>query len=322
MTRASRWLIAAAVVGAAVLLLGWWTLSATRMPASVAPSASPSPTATPRPTPSPTPRPTATPRPTPSPTPVAGDGRLTILVLGSDSSADRAAVGAGGLTDAITVVSVRDDGSGLALVSVPRDTSDVPMPDGTVWTAKINAMAATLGPRATADAIGHLLGVQVDHYVQIDMDDLRGIVDAIGGVTVEVSHRLSDVACTLEPGLNRLDGWLALCYARHRQTDDDYARAGRQQLLLLAIRDGLLGSGIDVSALVSSLRSLQTDLDLAQLDRLVELARRSQGLTAQRLVLGPPDYTLFVGMAGDRGWINTPNVAAIRAAVAAMLDAD
>lgn len=247
---------------------------------------------------------------------------MTLLMLGSDADSHRTAVGTGGLTDAIAVVSVRADGSGLTLVSLPRDTADVPMPDGTLWQGKINAMARTVGLAVTAEAIGHLLGVEIDHYVQVDMDDLGGIVDAIGGVSVDVSHRLSDAACTIEPGINRFDGRLALCYARHRQTDNDYARAGQQQLLLLAILDGLLGSDIDVRALVGSLGSLQTDLDLAQLDYLAHIARLSQGVAPQLLVLGPPDYTVFVGMAGERGWISTPNVAAIQSSVAALLEAD
>jgi len=320
----NRWWIVGAVVGVAVLLVVWQALSPSAIPAAITPSASPTPTQEPTPSPTPRPSPTVTPSPSPSATPVAGfeDGRLTVLVLGSDSSAQRAAVGSGGLTDGITVVSVRADGTGLTLVSLPRDTSDVPLPDGSIWTAKLNALAPTLGPEVAADAIGLLLGVQVDNYVQINMDDLVQIVDAVGGVSVEVPRRLSDAGCTIEAGLNRLNGWLALCYARHRQTDDDYARAGRHQLLLLALRDGILASEIDMPSLVAGLGSLQTDVDLTHLDRLVDVARLSQGLEAQRLVLGPPDYTLFFGIAGDRDWISIPNVAAIQSSVTALLAAD
>ena len=319
----SRWWIVGAVIGVALLLLTWRALTPQSIPAAITPSASPTPTE--RPTPSPTPRPSPTPTPSPSPSPEAGfeDGRLTVLVLGSDSSAQRAAVGTGGLTDGITVVSVREDGTGLTLFSLPRDTSDVPMPDGSIWTAKINALAPTLGAEVAADAIGLLLGVQIDHYVQISMDDLVRIVDAVGGVSVYVPSRLADSSCVIEPGVNQMSGWLAVCYARHRQTDDDdYARAGRHQLLLLAIRDAMFTNGIDVAALVAGLGSLQTDLDLDDLDRLAEVASGSQGLEAQRVVLGPPDYTLFVGIAGERGWISTPNVPAIQLTVAELLAAD
>ena len=320
----SRWGIVGALVGVALLLLTWRALTPSPIPAAITPSASPTPTERPAPSPTPRPSPTATPSPSPSPTPGAGfeDGRLTVLVLGSDSSAQRAAVGTGGLTDGITVVSVREDGTGLTLFSLPRDTSDVPMPDGSIWTGKINALAPTLGAEVAADAIGLLLGVQIDNYVQINMDDLVRIVDAVGGVSIYVPNRLADSSCVIEPGVNQMSGWLALCYARHRQTDDDYARAGRHQLLLLAIRDAMFTNEIDVGSLVASLGSLQTDLDLDDLDRLVEVASGSNGLEAQRVVLGPPDYTLFVGIAGERGWISTPNVAAIQSTVAELLAAE
>lgn len=274
-------------------------------PATITPTAEPSATATP------IPEPPATP-PLPA---FADDGRLTVLVLGSDSSADRRSLGRVPLTDAITVVTVREDGGGLALFSLPRDTTDVELPDGRLWTAKINELAPTLGPRMAADTIGGLLGIGIDHYIQIDMDDLVRLIDAVGGVTVDVSYTLSDAACTIPPGPQHLDGSLALCFARHRQTDDDYARAGRHQLLLLALRDAMVARDIDPRGLLRSLGTLETDLDLGDVGRLLEIAALSASSEEATVVLGPPEYTEFVGIAGARGWISTPNVAAIRGAV-------
>ena len=282
----------------------------------------PTPTATPVPPPSATATPTATPEPTPPLPAFEDDGRLTVLVLGSDSSATRRSLGYGSLTDAITVVTVREDGEGLALFSLPRDTTDVELPDGRLWTAKINALAPTLGPRVAADTIGGLFGITVDHYVQIDMDGLVQLVDAVGGVTVEVSHVLADRSCTIPPGTQHLDGALALCFARHRQTDDDYARAARHQLLLLALRDAFVAGDVDPTALLGSLTTLETDMELDQVGRLLELAEGRAVSEADALVLGPQDYTEFVGIAGARGWISTPNVPAIRAAVDAVLEND
>ena len=323
--RRRRW-IGLAVLVATGLLIAWRITAASPATTAIAPTPRPTataPTPTHRPTRSPVP--TRSPTPTPMPTPVTAgfeDGRLTVLVLGSDSAAHRAAAGAGGLTDAITVVSVREDGTGLTLISLPRDTADVALPDGSVWTAKLNALAPTLGAEVAQGAIGQLLDVQVDGHVQIDMDDLVRIVDALGGVSVDVSRPLADAGCTIAAGVNHLDGALALCYARHRQTDDDYARAGRHQVLLLAIRDAMVGSDVDLRALIGELSSLQTDLDLADVGQLVEVAVRTQGTEARHLVLGPPDYTNFVGIAGARGWISTPNVAAIRSSVAQLLAED
>ncbi len=312
------------VAVASLLLIAGATYLATSSPTpSPSPTASPVARATPMPTPTATPTvrptPTATPTAEPTPTPplpaFEDDGRLTVLVLGSDSSAVRRSLGNSPLTDVITVVSVREDGGGVALFSLPRDTTDLELPDGRLWTAKVNALAPALGPRIAADTIGQLLGIRIDHYVQIDMDGLVRLVDAVGGVTVDVSHTLSDAACTIPPGPQHLDGALALCFARHRLTDDDYARAGRHQLLLLALRDAIVTRDIDVAPLVGGLGTLQTDIDLAHLARFLQIAQLSTESDAARVVLGPPEYTEFVGIAGARGWISTPNAGAIRAAV-------
>ena len=321
-----RLVLIGAAIGLTVLAFSTY-LVASSPTASPAPTLSPvarAETPTPMPTSAntPTPRPTAsaTPEPTPPLAAFGDDGRLTVLVLGSDSSAARRAQGHGALTDAITVVTVREDGSGLALFSLPRDTTDIQLPDGRLWTGKINALAPALGPRVAADTIGGLLGLTIDHYVQIDMDDLVRLVDAVGGVTVEISHVLADAGCTIPPGSQHLDGALALCFARHRQTDDDYARAGRHQVLLLALRDAFVAGNIDPAALLEGLATLETDMELDQVGRLLALAGVSASSEAEALVLGPPDYTEFVGLAGPRGWISTPNVAAIRAAVDVVLE--
>ncbi len=260
--------------------------------------------------------------PTPSPSPESAmldDGRLNVLVLGTDSDAKRRARGMSHLTDAVTLLSVAADGSGVALVSLPRDSSDIPMPDGSVWTGKVNAITPTLGPGTMRDTMSLLFGVPIDHYVMIDMDDFRRIVDAIGGVTVQVPYTLADKRCVIGAGIQHLDGARALCFARHRAVDSDYARAGRHQQLLLAIRDRVAAGGVDITALVGALGSLQTDIPAAEIPILLDLAVRARTADVQRLVLDPPEFTTFAGLAGTRGWISVPNGGAIRAAVAAVL---
>jgi LCP family protein required for cell wall assembly len=248
------------------------------------------------------------------------DGRLTLLVLGSDSDANRRARGSGWLTDAITVVSVSADGSHVLMVSLPRDTSDIPMPDGSVWSGKVNAIAPILGPAVLGEAMGLLLGLGIDHYVMVDMDGFRQIADAVGGVPVSVPQWLTSGACTIGPGEQVLDGTLALCYARHRG-DTDYARADRHQQLLLGIRDRVLAGGLeDPAGLIGAVGSLQTDIPAEDISSLIELAIRTADAEVDRLVLGPPEFTTFAGFAGDRGWISIPNVPAIQATVATLLE--
>jgi LCP family protein required for cell wall assembly len=325
--RSNRLALAAAVALPVLLVAGFvgWSLASGTPEASpsAGPTASPTPTASPSPTPIPTPTASPTPVPTPTPTPRPEglrDGRLTLLVLGSDNDTARQ-IRRGGdyLTDAITVVSITENGRRMSLFSLPRDTADLPMPDGSIWSGKINSMAFFRGPATTRDAMSLLLGIRIDHYVMVDMDDFKRIVNAAGGVVVRVPYTLADKRCTIGPGKQRLDGGLALCFARHRVVDSDYARADRHQQLLLAIMRRVVGRDVEVGPLVRSLASLQTDIPLSELRPYADLLRRARRADVNRVVLGPPTYTTFAGVAGARGWISIPNIPAIQQTVAAML---
>jgi hypothetical protein len=94
---------------------------------------------------------------------------------------------------------------------------------------------------------------------------------------------------------------------------------GRHQELLLAIRRELRRDELDIAALAASLPSLQTDVPLADLPFYADFLRRGGKADIERLLLTPPTYTTFVGLAGVRGWISVPNVPAIQAAVAGLL---
>ena len=272
----------------------------------------------------PSPTSTATPEPTPTPTPVPvpqalEDGRLTVLVLGSDSDVARRARGKGFLTDAITVVSVKANGRNPVIVSLPRDTVDVPLPDGTIWSQKINALAFETSPEVTRDAMALLLDIEIDHFVMVDMDDFRNLVDAVGGVKLNVPYALYDGRCAIPAGRQHLDGAQTLCYARHRITDSDYARAGRHQQVLLALRHSLLAGRLDLPALISGLASLRTDVAMEELAAYADIVRRSTHAKPSRLVLAPPTYTTFVGLSGARGYISVPNIPVIQQAVADLI---
>jgi LCP family protein required for cell wall assembly len=217
------------------------------------------------------------------------------------------------------VVSVTADGDRVALVSLPRDTVDLPLPGGGTWTGKVNAISVLRSPEVMRDTMSLLLGIPIDHYLMVDMDDFRRAVDDLGGVTVAVPYTLADSRCTIGAGTQTLNGWQALCYARHRVVDSDYARAGRHQQLLIALRDRILDGDVDAPRLAGRLSSLRTDIPLDALPAYADLLRSSEGAAISRLVLAPPEYTTFVGMAGARGWISVPDVPAIRAAVDALL---
>jgi LCP family protein required for cell wall assembly len=244
------------------------------------------------------------------------ESRLTVLVIGLDSSESRRAQGMGANSDTIILASVSADRSEVTLISLPRDTVDIPMPDGTTWSSKVNAIYDQLGADALEVAAETLFAVPIDGTAQIDMDDLVDLVDAVDGVEVNPPDPLDDpiVDLHLESGRQTLDGPTALAYVRTR-VDTDYGRAARQQEVLLDLIARLVSpeTDVDVAALIDGLNSFETDLPLEDLPTLVEIARLSESATVTREVLQPPEFITFEGDAGDgRGYILVPDVEAIR----------
>jgi LCP family protein required for cell wall assembly len=245
--------------------------------------------------------------------------RLTVLLLGLDGNAARRERGTGMNTDTIMLASVSADQSEVTLVSLPRDTVDLPMPDGRTWDAKVNAIYALEGVETLAGTMEELFQVPIDGYALIDMDDMAALVDAIGGVRVSPPEPLQDPVVKLDipAGPQRLDGKTAMAYMRSR-ADTDYNRAGRQQEVLQVIMRHLVrpNTEVDVPEFFSGLRSFETDLPLDDLPTLLEIVRRARDADVTEEVLGPPEFIIFEGLTDDRGYIIQPNIEAIRAFIA------
>jgi LCP family protein required for cell wall assembly len=289
--------------------------------ASVSPNPTPSSEPSTEVSPSPTAVPSPTVRPTPVPIPIDEAmlaRRFTVLVAGADTSAVRRARGEDDEnTDALMVISVSADKSRIAILSLPRDTVDIPMPDGSVYHGKINGIAQRRGIEALRGAMATLLGVPIDRYIRIDMDDFTWMVDTVGGIDVEVETRIADskVHLFLDPGPAHLDGATALSYSRSR-ADSDYGRAARQQQVIVALARKWLDPGL--GALVGTIRllgSLRTDIGLDEVTTLLEIGRRSASAEVTAIVLKPPRFSLFVGIEPNspRGWVMIPDVPEIRA---------
>ena len=294
----------ALVLGGTVLMHGWiayvgfsahQTLTAVFSPTGpqgAIPSESPTPTASPTleeaDTDAPS-TPTATPEPTPAPTPIptptpdwAADGRLNVLLIGSDAGPGRFSMRA----DAIILVSVQIETGRVAAFSIPRYTSNVPLPEpaASAYDCRclpdyINALyvVANQNPDiypggelrgfvALMGAVQELAGMQVDGMAVADLNGFVRLVDAIGGITVDVPAEVYDpaypdpdgiteVEIYFPPGEQRMDGWNALAYARTRHQDGDVARSQRQQHVVKALQREL---GCDV------LGNLPAILDVAR----------------------------------------------------------
>ena len=244
--------------------------------------------------------------------------RFTVLVAGTDTSRSRQAEGLGDVnTDAVMVVSVSADKSRIAIMSLPRDTVDLPMADGSIYHGKVNGIAQQLGIETLRSAMATLLGVPIDRYISVDMDDFTWLVDAVDGIDVEVKTQISDagVDLFLDPGPAHLDGAQALSFSRTR-ADSDYGRAARQQQVIVALARKWLDPGL--GAMVQTARllgSLQTDISPREVATLLEIGRRSASAEVTGIVLEPPRFSLFVGFEPNspRGWVMIPDVAEIQA---------
>jgi LCP family protein required for cell wall assembly len=305
----------AAVVAPLLVLAGiaLVVLSATPPPPTTAEATpSPSPSAPP-PTSAPSPSPAA-PSPTPTAVPVdplfGDDGRFTVLLLGSDYRPTHP----GNRTDAIMVVSVSSADGSVAAVSIPRDTARFPLPDGSTYDTKINALyqdtLRRLGRAAAGDEIkriiGEGLGIQIDWYAFIGMYGVTELIDAIGGVDVVLETAVSDPyywvngqtqGVYFPAGRQHLNGARALIFARTRQGDSDFQRARRQQLLVLATVDKVLARGVSrLPALLElGLRWVRTDLPLADALRIYEIVAGANLETVNSAVLGPKYATKIPG---------------------------
>ena len=270
---------------------------------------------------SPTPSPTAT-AAAPTPTPTLNQDllgkRLTVLLLGLDSDQSRRNRNKGVNSDSIMLASINADQSEVTLIGIPRDMTNVPLPDGTTWQAKLNGIYAAQGVDGMRAAISELLQVPIDAYVTIDMGDLNAMVDAVGGVDVNPHAPLNDrhLKLHMPAGPQHIDGETANGYVRTR-FDTDYARAARQQEVLLQIVERLVDpeSQVDIPQLLEALHSFETDLSLSDMPTFIELARRAQDADVTGQVFNPQDgFILDEGDFGDgRGYVLIPDIEKMRA---------
>ncbi len=193
---------------------------------------------------------------------------VNILVMGLDENLD-ATPGSdavfGGRTDTLLLVRINPEDKTLRVMSIPRDTR-VQIPG--YGTAKINHANVEGGPTLVAQTIADNLGnVQIDRYVRVNTAAFREIVDLVGGIEVEVPHRMEYTDQTqglyidLYPGWQTLSGDQAEQFARFRNDGaGDIGRVQRQQMLLKALRERLT-SPLVVPSLPQAIRVVQRYVD-------------------------------------------------------------
>lgn len=249
--------------------------------------------------------------------------RWTVLFIGLDHSAEREAMGLGVNSDALMLVSLSADQSRLTMVSLPRDTVDVPLPDGSTYPAKINELYTTQGVETLRAAMEGVFGVPIDAHFALNLDDMEALIAAVDGVDVNPPEPINDDQYQdihLEAGPQELDAVTAMKYLRTR-LDTDYSRMRRHQEVLAALVERLTDPerDVDIASLLDGFQSLETDLPLEELPTLLELARRAREAEVQNLVIEPPLIT-FEGDRGDgRGYVLEADFEAIRTEVQGLI---
>lgn len=224
-----------------------------------------------------------------------------------------------------------------ALVGLPRNYSDLYLTDGTHlgdlilnevyqwgWDHPQAFAAQDPGAAAVADVAEYLTGVEVDHYMLVDLTGFAAVVDTFGGVTLTVPRAIYGPLydpttggyemITIPTGQQTLSGAEALAYSRARQNSSDYSRMARQRCVLAAMVAGAnpLDLLTGVAGLLDTVEThLSTDLPL---DLVPDLIRLLPEVSAGDIRVIGFDHTWR--LRRNAGGHAVPDVDRIRAAVA------
>lgn len=225
-----------------------------------------------------------------TPVETAGNDPLMVVIIGVDRRpGDR------GRSDTVMVASVNPKTKHVGLISLPRDMwVEIP---GRGFT-KLNHAFAYGGAELTVETVSHFLDLPLEDYVVIDFDGFEAIVDAVGGVEIDVEKRLyyhdpyQDLLIDLQPGLQRLNGEKALHYARFRNdAAGDIGRMERQQKFMRALAKAA-ASPSNILRIPSLIRNtfdaIETNIPLSRVLSYANSARTLAGAEiASETISGP-----------------------------------
>ena len=229
----------------------------------------------------------------------------TILVLGSDRRYADIKTHTPARSDTIMLIRLDPDKSATTVMSIPRDLK-VQIPGH--GTDKINAAYSIGGPKLTVQTLKSLLGISINHVVNINFGGFREAVNYLHCVYIDVDRRYFNdnsgpgpdyAVIDIKPGYQKLCGQDALDYVRYRHEDNDIIRAARQQDFLRQAKDQAARRGlVSLGGIKSLTRILShyTQTDVRSTDavlRLIKLGILSAGHPIQEVhfpaILGAPD---------------------------------
>lgn len=257
------------------------------------------------------------------------DGRYNILLMGADAGEDRVGL----RPDSMTVLSIDADSGQTATISLPRNLQNVPFPEDSPMheiypegyncgdECLLNAVYTDVmqnhqdiygddvedpGVEAMKDAATGVLGIEVQGYAMIDMHGFEQLIDALGGITIDVGGQVAmgggtnsrtgepnEVLGYIEPGVQKLDGYHALWYARSRQGASDYDRQARQRCVQAAMLDQLNPANVVTQfeeLAAAGTQVVETDIPQSSLGSFVDLAVKAKEHEFVTYAAGPPYY--------------------------------
>ncbi|SFM27056.1 transcriptional attenuator, LytR family [Gracilibacillus orientalis] len=168
------------------------------------------------------------------------EDHVSVLFIGVDSSEHREENGESVLSDALILATLNKNDNSVKMLSIPRD-SYVYVPE-VGYEDKITHAHAFGGVQATIETVESFLDIPVDYFVKLNFNAFVDVIDAIGGVEMDVPFEFTESnsddqsdSIHLYPGEQNLDGEDALALARTRKIDNDIERGKRQQEIMKAV---------------------------------------------------------------------------------------
>jgi len=250
--------------------------------------------------------------------PWAGKRRVNFLLIGADAARNREGI----RTDTMMVASVDTRTGNTVLFSLPRNLQYVRFPKSSplaarfpngflgdsgqgllneVWYYTEHHPEVQRGGRyrgwhALKDAIGHTLGLKIDYYALVDMYGFAALIDAIGGLRINVERDIKwgglyGTAGTIRAGYRRLSGEEVLWYGRSRVGSDDFNRMARQRCVIAALAQQATPSVVLANftrIAGAAKRMFRTDIPRDLLEHLVPLAVKVKSAKITSLQFVPP----------------------------------
>lgn len=220
---------------------------------------------------------------------------VSVLIIGVDENEHRDNAETSRSDTLMLATFNREEGS-VKLVSIPRDTllyvPEVGRED------KITHAHAYGGPKATIETVENLMDIPVDYYVRVNFHAFVDVVDAIGGIDIDVPYELTESdsmdkrdAIHLLPGEQTVDGEEALAFARTRKLDNDIERGKRQMEVVNAVADKAtsLGSVFQFDDLIAAVgNNMNTNMTFNEMMTFIKYA--TGGLDIEDFTLEGSDY--------------------------------